>query len=260
MMPRFFRSRAKPAASPRTPPGTPSRVYAIGDIHGRSDLLDELHAHIVQDFERSPCEEAAIVYLGDYVDRGEDSCGVLERLCAPAPADLPRVMLRGNHEEMMLRFLAAPEASGDWRRLGGQETILSYRVDVRSALERGGLTGLAEEFKASIPDAHMLLLHSLTASAVIGDYFFCHAGVRPGIALDQQRDVDLLWIRGTFLDSEVDFGKVIVHGHTPAPEPAVRLNRIGIDTGAYATGRLTCLVLDGEEQRFLMTGGSQTAG
>lgn len=227
------------------------RVYAVGDIHGRSDLLDILHAHIIGDLERSPVENAIIVYLGDYVDRGLDSSGVLDRLCDAPPEGVSRVLLKGNHEAMLLLFLDEPEAAAQWRRFGGLETLLSYRLDMTTAMANDDLRALADEFAKALPPRHLQLLKSLKTSTVIGDYFFCHAGVLPGVSLERQREADLLWIREAFLYSSEYFGKVVVHGHTPAEEPESRHNRIGVDTGAYATHQLTCVVLEGESRRFL---------
>jgi serine/threonine protein phosphatase 1 len=252
----FFRLFDGGPREPQTPPQVPAgtRVYAVGDIHGRSDLLDALHGVIGADLENSPAENAVIVYVGDYVDRGMDSAGVLDRLCGPPPSGVTRIPLKGNHEAMLLRFLDEPETGGLWRQYGGTETLLSYRVDMAEAIARGGLTALAEELARLLPPAHLNFLRSLKTFAVIGDYFFCHAGVRPGAPLVQQREADLLWIRDVFLKSDRYFGKVVVHGHTPAEEPEVRPNRICVDTGAYATHRLTCVVLEGQEQRFLAAG------
>jgi serine/threonine protein phosphatase 1 len=255
MIRRLFRSFATRTRAPSAPPRVPEgvRVYAIGDIHGRSDLLDILHARIGEDMEASPVGEAMIVYVGDYVDRGGDSCGVLDRLCGAPPPGQTRILLKGNHEAMLLRFLDEPDSGAQWRQFGGMETLVSYRVDVARAMGRAGLHGLAEDFARALPLHHLHLLRRLKTFATVGDYFFCHAGVRPGVELDRQKESDLLWIRDVFLGSDAYFGKVVVHGHTPANEPEARFNRIGIDTGAYATHRLTCLVLEGEERRFLST-------
>jgi serine/threonine protein phosphatase 1 len=249
----FFRLFGARRREPQTPPQVPAgtRVYAVGDIHGRSDLLDVLHALIGEDLERSPVEKAVIVYVGDYVDRGTDSAGVLDRLCGAPPPGATRVLLKGNHEAMLLRFLEEPETGALWRQYGGMETLLSYRVDVTKAIAAGGLKALAEEFARLLPPSHLRFLQSLKTFATIGDYFFCHAGVRPGAPLVQQREADLLWIRDAFLKSNRCFGKMVVHGHTPAEEPEVRPNRICVDTGAYATHRLTCAVFEGEDRRFL---------
>jgi serine/threonine protein phosphatase 1 len=256
MIRRFLRSKGGEKQAPSSPPTVPlakvplgMRVYAVGDIHGCSDLLDILHGRIRDDLEGSPVDNVTIVYLGDYVDRGADSSGVLDRLCAAPPKGMSRILLKGNHEVMLLRFLEEPETGAQWRRYGGAETLLSYRVDVARAVN--GLRALAEQFAKEIPPEHLQLLQSLPPSASIGDYFFCHAGVRPGVPLERQKEADLLWIREAFLASDDYFGKVVVHGHTPTEEPENRDNRIGVDTGAYATHQLTCVVLEGEERRFL---------
>jgi serine/threonine protein phosphatase 1 len=229
------------------------RVYAIGDIHGRSDLLERQHALIDADYSTKRSPVVHLVYLGDYVDRGPDSFNVVERL-AEGPISFVNVaLLRGNHEEMLLRFLDDPSVGPIWRRLGGLETLLSYGIDVEKVLKENGYPGLSEHFKSRLPAHHHALFSRLEPSMTIGDYFFCHAGVRPGIPLDQQKPDDLLWIRDEFLDASHDFGKVIVHGHTPVEQPTFGKNRINIDTGAYATGRLTCLVLEGRSSRIIST-------
>lgn len=229
------------------------RVYAIGDIHGRSDLLDRQHALIEADFAANRTPVVHLVYLGDYVDRGPDSCGVLERI-AEGPSDfVKKTLLLGNHEEMLLRFLEDPSVGPTWRQLGGLETLLSYGVDVGRVLNETGYAGLSQCFNEKLPSHHRALFAQLKMSTIIGDYFFCHAGVRPCIPLEQQRQQDLVWIREKFLAATEDFGKVVVHGHSPTDQPDFRANRINIDTGAYATGRLTCLVLEGSSRRILST-------
>jgi serine/threonine protein phosphatase 1 len=227
------------------------RVYAIGDIHGRLDLLLKLHQRIVED-PRDPALVGRVIYLGDYIDRGPSSREVLDTLMAGGPAGMAATYLQGNHEGMLLRFLEDASAGPEWIAYGGLATLLSYGVRPRTegspeenmaAIQRG----LAER----LPSKHQEFLETLPRQSVIGDYFFAHAGVRPGIPLDQQKPSDLIWIRDEFLESEQFHGKVIVHGHSYKTEPEVRPNRIGIDTGAYATGRLTCLVLEGATRRFL---------
>jgi len=229
------------------------RVYAIGDIHGRSDLLDRQHTLIEADFTAKSAPVVHLIYLGDYVDRGPDSSGVVERL-AKGPSDFVRVsLLRGNHEEMLLRFLKDPSVGPAWWQLGGLETLLSYGIDVSSVLKENGYPGLSEQFNDKVPPHHLTFFAQLMSSITVGDYFFCHAGVAPGIPLEQQKQQDLVWIREKFLDATGDFGKIIVHGHSPVDRPDFRKNRINIDTGAYATGRLTCLVLEGGSRRILST-------
>ena len=245
------KSQPEPLCTASVPDGV--RVYAIGDIHGRSDLLDHQHALIEADFAARPSPIVYLIYLGDYVDRGPDASGVLERLAEGASDFVKATMLRGNHEEMLLRFLDDPTVGPVWRQLGGMETLLSYGVDVSRILAADGFPGLSRCMQETFPVRHHSLLAQLKPSITVGDYFFCHAGVRPGIPLEQQRQQDLLWIRDPFLEAKVDFGKVIVHGHSPTEQPDFRANRINIDTGAYATGRLTCLVLEGSDRRILST-------
>jgi serine/threonine protein phosphatase 1 len=230
----------------------PDRVYVVGDIHGRSDLLDRMVAEIERDLHTYPVGSALTVTLGDYVDRGPDSRGVIERLIRnPFPTSL--VSLRGNHELLLEAFMEDPPVADHWRRLGGLETLHSYGIPVASMMMGRGYEKAAEALRAALPRAHLEFLRSLWTSLSIGQYFLCHAGVRPGIPLDRQSVEDLLWIREEFLSSRDDFGKIVVHGHTPTESPEVLPNRINIDTGAFVTGRLTCAVLDRGRPRFLST-------
>lgn len=242
-------NRQSPAAEKSIPPGL--RIYAVGDIHGCAANLDRLHAAILADLEAGHPREVLIIYLGDYVDRGPDSAGVLERLTRPAPAAISRKFLKGNHEEMMLQFLAAPEQESAWCDFGGLETLLSYRIDINAVRSNGGYSALSKALAACLPAHHKQFLDELENSFSVGDYFFCHAGIKPGVPLEQQNPYDLLWIRDEFLRSDRDHGKIIIHGHSPGEEPQVCANRIDIDTGAYATGCLTALALEGTTRRFL---------
>jgi serine/threonine protein phosphatase 1 len=235
---------------PRLP--EPDRIYAIGDIHGRSDLLDRMAGEIRRDLDEHPVGSALTVTLGDYVDRGPDSRGVIERLIHnPFPTSL--VPLRGNHESLFEAFMDDPPVANQWRRLGGLETLHSYGVSVASVMRGRDYEEAASALRASVPDVHLAFLRSLWTSLSIGKYFLCHAGVRPGVPLDRQSVEDLLWIREEFLSSRADFGKIVVHGHTPTESPEVLPNRINVDTGAFMTGRLTCAVLDKGRPRFLTT-------
>jgi serine/threonine protein phosphatase 1 len=227
-----------------------SRIYVIGDIHGRLDLLDKVIEKIELDMRNTPCAEAFTVTLGDYIDRGTNSRGVVERLLHN-PFPTPYIALRGNHEEIFERFLEDPSTGNQWRQLGGLETLHSYGVPVSSMMLGKGLREAADLLRAKVPEAHLQFLSSLQASASSRSFFLCHAGVRPGVPLERQTARDLLWIRQEFLSSRMDFGKRVVHGHTPTNTPEVLPNRINIDTGAYMTGRLTCLILEGEQHRFL---------
>jgi serine/threonine protein phosphatase 1 len=230
----------------------PDRLYVIGDIHGRSDLLDRMVDEISRDLKDHPVGTALTVTLGDYVDRGFDSRGVLDRL-ARNPFPTPMVALKGNHEALLSAFLIDPAVAGNWRRLGGLETLQSYGVSVSALMVGRGYEEAAAGLRAALSSAHREFLGLLRTSLSVGRYFLCHAGVRPGVPLERQTEEDLLWIRGEFLSSHADFGKIVVHGHTPSEAPEVLPNRINVDTGAFITGRLTCAVLDPGGTRFLST-------
>ena len=227
------------------------RCYVIGDIHGRLDLLDQLITKINRNAKEYG-GECLTVTLGDYIDRGPNSRGVLDRLLSnPFPG--PYIALKGNHEALLETFLVDPASGSYWRKLGGLETLHSFGVPVRRLMVDQNYEQAAGQLRASLSPAHSKFLASLRKSLTFGQYFLCHAGVRPGVSLEHQRTEDLLWIRDEFLDSRADFGKVVVHGHTPVVEPESLPNRINIDTGAFATGRLTCVVLDGERRQFIST-------
>jgi serine/threonine protein phosphatase 1 len=234
------------------PQNNNQRVYVIGDIHGRSDLLDQMIRQIERDLDRSPVADGLTVTLGDYVDRGPDSRGVIDRL-ADNPFPTRYVALKGNHEELFEAFLNEPRVASHWRRLGGLETLHSYGVSVAAVMIGKGFEEASGALRQAVPPEHLQFLGSLQFAVSVGDYFLCHAGVRPGIPLEHQSPQDLLWIRDDFLNSTMSFGKVVVHGHTPVASPEVLPTRINIDTGAFATGRLTCLVLEGGGHRFLST-------
>ncbi len=237
---------------PRVPDGR--RVYAVGDVHGRADLLSLLHGRIEADARGAPEARKVLVYLGDYVDRGPNSFAVVETLIQRPLAGFHIVHLKGNHEDFLLRFLDDPSLAEIWLMNGAAATLLSYGVDVYDpATGASTFEGVRHDFAASLPAHHLAFFRRLHMCHVEGDYAFVHAGVRPGVPLDGQRDDDLLWIRDPFLDSDRDFGKVVVHGHTVDRDPVQRANRIGIDTGACFTGCLTCLVLEGAGRRFLQT-------
>jgi serine/threonine protein phosphatase 1 len=226
------------------------RIYAIGDVHGRIDLLDKVFETIDADLKGHPAARPIEIMLGDYVDRGPASREVLDRLITRS-AEREMVCLKGNHETFVEEFLKDPTTLDYWRQYGGLETLMSYGL---SAPTRGGAeeqARLSAEFAAVLPQAHRQFLAGLPLSYTCGDFFFAHAGVRPRVPLEEQREEDLLWIRDEFLACNEPFGKIVVHGHTPVVHPDVRPNRIGIDTGAYATGRLTCLRLEREDRQFL---------
>ncbi len=230
-------------------------VYAIGDIHGRSDLLFELLHLIEQDAAHTqPHARKTLIFLGDYVDRGPDSRGVIEMLCNGLPHDFEAVFLKGNHEEILLGFLDDPTLLGSWCRNGGERTLRSYGVDCgRLARENAKPEAWRDAFASALPQAHLNFLRRLRLTYEIGDYAFVHAGVRPGVPLGAQDPADLLWIRDEFLTSLEPFGKIVVHGHTPGAAPVVRPNRIGIDTGAVFSEHLTALRLEDANRDFLQT-------
>jgi serine/threonine protein phosphatase 1 len=244
----WVRDKKESKPIPSTPDGV--RIYAIGDIHGRADLLQKLMTKVDDDLSRYPTPGAVEVYLGDYVDRGPASREVIDVL--RGRARLTRtVFLKGNHESYLSGFLENPGILSDWRLWGGIETLLSYGVISSLNPTREQQGELSASLNRRLPTPHREWLSRLRLSFTCGDYFFVHAGVRPGVSLKNQAETDLLTIREDFLQSEELFEKLIVHGHTPVPEPEFRPNRINIDTGAYATGRLTCLVLDGTEMHLL---------
>ena len=247
---RYFRQ----AEASRVPDGC--LVYAIGDIHGRMDLLERMHEEIAADAADSGAERIVVVYVGDYVDRGPDSSGVVELLIGePLRRRIPGlecVYLIGNHEAFLLNFLEQPENASLWFMNGGDATLRSYGVDPwQSAHSDNFADELSRAFARRLPESHLTFFRNLRLSHEEGDYFFVHAGVRPGVALDEQKAEDLIWIREDFIKSNEDFGRVIVHGHTPRRNPQSRANRIGIDTGAVYGGKLTTVALEGAERRFL---------
>ena len=224
------------------PPGR--RIYAIGDIHGCDAQLANLYDIVAEDFARRPVDEPVLLHIGDYVDRGADTAGVLRRLLRGSPvAGMKVVNLVGNHDETMLHALSGDRpAATDWLFAGGRPALESYGIDPDSP---------RESWPENVPAEHLDFLRNLTLTHREGGYFFVHGGIRPGVPLEQQAREDLLRMRQPFLYSELDFGAVVVHGHTPVKEPVVRHNRVAIDTGAVFGGKMTCLVLEGEALGFL---------
>lgn len=249
----FSGARASSQGGFRIPDG--QRVYAIGDIHGRADLVAELHTQIRDDHaSASDSVLAKVIYLGDYVDRGTQSREVIELLLDQPLAGLTSVYLKGNHEEAMLRFLEHPAIGPQWFGFGGEATVMSYGVTAPRPLDdKSSYAELSRQLRALVPPDHKAFLEGLELHHRVGDYLFVHAGIRPGCPIEEQDPEDLLWIRSEFLNSREDHGVMVVHGHTPTARPDVRSNRIGIDTGAFASGTLTCLVLEGAGRRFLST-------
>jgi serine/threonine protein phosphatase 1 len=243
--------RTRQARVHRVPEGV--RAYAIGDVHGRLDLLDALIGLIDEDDQGRDGAETLIIFLGDLIDRGPSSRGVVERAMALAAGPRNMRFLMGNHEEVFLRAL-----QGDLRalrmllRIGGDQTVFSYGID-RDEYRSLDFEALAATLKARVPQAHVDFLAGFEPSIELGDYLFVHAGIRPGVAIGEQSAADMRWIRDEFLRHRDDHGKVVVHGHSVSEDIDVRPNRIGIDTGAFATGRLTAIGLQREERWFLST-------
>lgn len=234
----------------KAPPG--AVIYAVGDIHGCVNKLKRLHLAIQDDAAARRATRRIVVYLGDYVDRGPDSAGVVDFLLDRPLPGFETIYLKGNHEDFLLRFLEDARFIEAWFMNGGDATLESYDVDIFDpALSENRAESLRRRFASAIPPAHLAFYRHLKLWHVEGDYAFVHAGVRPGLPLAAQRDVDLLWIRHEFLGSDADFGHVVVHGHTPTWRPDVRPNRIGIDTGAVYGGALTALALEDEKRDFL---------
>ena len=242
---RFFRSKKQPASVPDN-----VRVYAVGDIHGRLDLLQQLWKMIEADAANTSAKKL-VVFIGDYVDRGPDSKGVLEFLRNLRLEGGTVLCLRGNHDQAVLDFIADANFYRSWKNFGAPETLLSYGVRPPLFDNDGELERARSEFVEKCPADHVKFLESLPYSYTVGSYFFSHAGARPGIPLEEQDPQDLLWIRDDFLDQRNAFDKIVVHGHTPEDSPRRRPQRIGIDTGAYATGCLTAVVLEKTEHKFL---------
>jgi len=229
-------------------------VYAIGDVHGRDELLENLLAQISAHASQHDADRRVIVFLGDYVDRGWQSKEVLERLSNLEMPGFEPVFLKGNHEEALLSFLDDPHFLESWRQYGGLETLHAYGLkDLNFRADEDYLHNVHSEFVTALPAHHRTFLLGLPSKYELGGYLFVHAGVRPGVPLEKQQEHDLRWIRDEFLNSRQDFGKRIVHGHCPEEDPQVRPNRIGIDTGAYITGVLTAAVLKGTNVSFLKT-------
>lgn len=249
---RLFSAARKPEPIRcRIPAG--QRVYAVGDIHGRLDLLDDLLSRIEQDDRQRPPAETSLIFLGDLVDRGPDSYGVVERLMEMQTSPRRAHFLMGNHEEVFLLAAGGDvQATRQFVRIGGKETILSYGMD-EDKYRDADFAELTELFAHYVPPEHLAFISSFRNSLEIGDYLFVHAGIRPGVPLEDQSPSDLRWIRDTFLNDDGDHGKCVVHGHSIRQEIEVRPNRIGIDTGAYASNRLSAVGIEEGSRWFLST-------
>ncbi len=241
----FARGEAVPAAA--IPSG--QRVYAVGDIHGRRDLFEALVAAIDADDAAATHAETTVVLLGDLIDRGADSAGVIALARAWQRRRRVRI-LAGNHEEMFLRSFSSLEMFRHFLRHGGRETVLSYSVD-RAAFAQAELEEAQAMMRAAVPVDDIVFIEGFENMIAVGDYLFVHAGIHPAVPIEEQKVHDLRWIREPFLSNAEPYGQVVVHGHTISEMPEDCGNRIGIDTGAFMTGRLTALVLEGTERRYL---------
>lgn len=255
MISRLFKKKL-PVSAPRSatvPQGTV--VWAVGDIHGRLDLLEPLVATMVADVTASAADRTIIVFLGDYIDRGPASRQVIRYLCdLPNDLGIQWRFLKGNHEEAMMDFLRDPTTGPTWCDYGGDATLASYGLRLPQLKHRPEpWAHLSADLDHKMLPAERAFLEGLELSVSVGDYFFSHAGARPGVNLDEQSSRDLLWIRDSFLMSAVEFHKIIVHGHTPVDSVHADHRRIGIDTKAYASGVLTALRLSGSTRALRQT-------
>jgi serine/threonine protein phosphatase 1 len=230
-------------AKPKLPNGI--RIYAVSDIHGCANLLQDVFAAIDLHMSRSGPARSLHVFLGDYIDRGPSSRETVELLIERSRRH-ESIFLKGNHEAFLSEVLQDSGRLEAWREYGGFQTLLSYGLTPSIKPDREEQQALVQGLISGMPDHHWRFFRNLKLTFSCGDFFFTHAGVRPGVPLRQQREEDLLWIRDEFLESDADFGKFVVHGHTPVAKPHIRPNRINIDTGAYATGILTLLTIEGD--------------
>ncbi|MEH2587217.1 metallophosphoesterase family protein [Bradyrhizobium sp. AZCC 1721] len=244
----MHRSPAAPSRSVNASAPAGTRIYAVGDIHGRADLLSEIIARIDDDIRRRPIAHTVEIYLGDYVDRGPHSKTVIDLLTVRLVAN-HAVCLRGNHEAVMEGFLQDPAILQYWLQLGGMQTLASYGVELHD--ETATASELHRRFLDAFPRAHQLFMQCLRNQFSCGDFLFVHAGIRPDVPIEHQDPNDLIWIRDEFLNSTRDHEQFIVHGHTPVPHPDIRHNRINIDTAAWRTGTLTCIAIEGSAILFL---------
>lgn len=254
---RFRRLVAPAPPLPRGAAG--ARAYAIGDVHGRLDLLDRLLATIEADIAARPKRRNFLVLLGDLVDRGPASAGVIERLRTYRPGGMRTIFLAGNHEEVMLRIFHGEEGVlPSWLKFGGAECLESYGID-SEALKRLDEEAALARVKAAIPREHVAFLESFGDTFRFGDYLFVHAGIRPGVPIEEQHVKDLRWIREPFLGDAKEHGFIVVHGHTICDAVEEKENRIGIDTGAYLSGNLTAIAIEDDRRWFLSTGAEDRA-
>lgn len=243
--------RVFPTVTPYCPDGM--RVYCVGDIHGRADLLHQLQEMILQDASEF-LDRKIVIYLGDYIDRGEQSSEVIDHLQNKPLPGFESVYLRGNHEQTMLDFLQQPVVGCGWLTYGGLNTLVSYGIKIpKPPSAEQDYIALQNQLLKQLPEKHLSFLQDTRLSYSLGNYYFVHAGVKPGIALESQQPVDQLWIREEFLACRKYHEKIIVHGHSITDTPEFLPNRISIDTGAYMSGRLSALILENTLQRLIQT-------
>jgi serine/threonine protein phosphatase 1 len=229
-------------------------IYAVGDIHGRLDLLEKMEAIIAGDIAEHQPLRPLICYLGDYIDRGPQSAQVIDRLCRPFEDGVPRIFLKGNHEDRMIDFLSEPMRNGSsWMKFGGREALESYGLDVPGEIDEADWLYLRDNLLNALPAEHHRFLKALSLGVMWRNYLLVHAGLDPERSPYAQSAHDLMWMREPFLSSEREWGFTVVHGHVIVDEPIFRNNRIGIDTGAYQSERLTCLVITADATRLLQT-------
>ncbi|MDE1467081.1 metallophosphoesterase family protein [Aurantiacibacter sp. D1-12] len=249
----YFKSKLTSSKAKEDQPKVPKgqRVYAIGDVHGRLDLLEALARDIEAEIAEGEAEsvESLIIMLGDLVDRGPDSAGVVDFVKKWRKRRDVRI-LWGNHEEMFVKAFEDEDVLRHFLRHGGRETLMSYGME-RKAFSKSSLEEIQALMEAMVPAKHRKFISNFEDMVLVGDYLFVHAGIKPGVPLEEQKKRTLRWIREPFLSHKDPHGPVVVHGHTITDEPVNAGNRIGIDTGAYATGRLTALVLEGKKRRYI---------
>lgn len=248
---RLFSKTEHSPVEPFCPPG--ERIYCIGDIHGRDDLLQQLHANIEADASGYSGKKT-LIYLGDYIDRGENSMQVIELLLNDPVPGFETVYLRGNHEQTLLDFLGQAEVGASWFNFGGLQTLVSYGVRYRKLpTQQQDLEKLQQDLRQNIPRSHLQFFEQTRYAYLAGNYYFVHAGIDPRRSLQDQEPEAQLWIRNEFVGHYKPYEKIIVHGHTISDHVEFRSNRIGLDTGAYLSGKLSCLVLEDDTHRVIQT-------
>lgn len=243
-----FSRRAAPVY--RLPQGI--RIYAVGDIHGKADVLRELQAHIARDAQDFEGNKVLEIYLGDYIDRGEQSCDVLDLLLASPPSGHERICLRGNHEQVLLDALEETQALRRWLQFGGLSTLLSYGVALPEFVSGDAAEQMREQLREALPEAHLAFLRSLPLHYECGDYYFVHAGVRPGCSLGAQSMEDKLWIRDDFLHHTKPFARFVVHGHSPNDQPELLAYRANLDISDAPKASLCALRIEGEQRELMV--------